>query len=103
MIVPAAPLNIGIIGAGGFANFAAKNFVTVDGIAIVAVTDTDRSAASTMAAAFGARVHLDVEELLTDKTVDLVYIATPPILHYQQSRLALLAGKHVICEKPAAL
>jgi predicted dehydrogenase len=32
-----------------------------------------------------------------------LYIATPPWLHYTQSRNALLAGKHVICEKPAAL
>ena len=39
----------------------------------------------------------------TIKKSILVYIATPPFLHYQQSKMALLAGKHVICEKPAAL
>ena len=37
------------------------------------------------------------------KKLDLIYIATPPFLHYEQSKMALLAGKHVICEKPAAL
>jgi len=33
----------------------------------------------------------------------LIYISTPPFLHYPQAKAALLAGKHVICEKPAAL
>ncbi|HEX4852468.1 MAG TPA: Gfo/Idh/MocA family oxidoreductase, partial [Puia sp.] len=38
-----------------------------------------------------------------EEDIDLVYIATPPFLHYEQSKMALLADKHVICEKPAAL
>ena len=38
-----------------------------------------------------------------DDKIALVYIATPPFLHYEISKNALLAGKHVICEKPAAL
>lgn len=32
--------------------------------------------------------------------VDIVYIATPHSHHYQNAKLALLAGKHVLCEKP---
>jgi predicted dehydrogenase len=35
--------------------------------------------------------------------VQLVYIATPPFLHYEQARDALRAGKHVIVEKPLAV
>jgi len=35
--------------------------------------------------------------------VQLVYIATPPFLHYAQARDALRAGKHVIVEKPLAV
>ncbi|MGN6531126.1 MAG: Gfo/Idh/MocA family protein, partial [Ginsengibacter sp.] len=45
----------------------------------------------------------DISSLLQNEQIDLIYIATPPFLHYQQSKMALLAGKHVICEKPAAL
>jgi predicted dehydrogenase len=35
--------------------------------------------------------------------VHLVYIATPPFLHYEQARGALREGKHVIVEKPLAV
>ena len=56
-----------------------------------------------MSDALNAKPYLDFESLLHDKNVDLVYIASPPYLHYSQSKAALLAGKHVICEKPAAL
>lgn len=96
-------LNIGIIGAGGFAAFAAQAFVKVKGIRIVAVTDIQAAAAGALAAAFQAKNYANDTQLLLDPEIDLVYIATPPYLHYQQSRQALEAGKHVICEKPAAL
>ena len=96
-------LNIGIIGAGGFAGFAAKAFLNVRGVKIVAVTDTNQQKAGLMADELGAVVHRDLRSFLLDTRIDLVYVATPPFLHYQQSKMALLAGKHVICEKPAAL
>ena len=96
-------LNIGIIGAGGFAGFAAKAFLKVPGIHVVAVTDIDQHKAAQMADELGAVMHKDLPTFLSDTRIALVYIATPPFLHYQQSKMALLAGKHVICEKPAAL
>jgi predicted dehydrogenase len=97
------PLNIGVIGAGGFADFAIKSFSKIKGVNIIAVTDVNASAAGKMANETNAIVYNDINTLLQDERINLVYIATPPFLHYQQSKLALLAGKHVICEKPAAL
>lgn len=41
------------------------------------------------------------DELL--KKVDAVYIVSPPSNHYRQIRIALLQGKHVLCESPIAL
>ncbi len=96
-------LNIGIVGAGGFAQFAATAFLKVSGIKIVAVTDINEAIARQMAAAFSTAVYVDYEMILKEKNIDLVYIATPPFLHYEQSKMALMTGKHVICEKPAAL
>ncbi len=96
-------LRIGIVGAGGFAGFAAKAFLTVPGIKIVAVADKDAAAAHRMADELSAKPYTEYESFLDDAKVSLVYIATPPFLHYSQSKAALLAGIHVLCEKPAAL
>ena len=96
-------LTIGIIGAGGFAAFAAKAFLRIDGVRIKAVTDVDSSSALRMADEVNAHVYPEYSQMLEDTAIDLIYIATPPYLHYAQSKQALLAGKHVICEKPAAL
>ncbi|HLI94255.1 MAG TPA: Gfo/Idh/MocA family oxidoreductase, partial [Puia sp.] len=96
-------LRIGILGAGGFAAFAANAFSEISGVAIHSVFDVYRPAAERLAAGLHAAVPENIDAFLADSRLDLVYIATPPFLHYEQSRLALLAGKHVICEKPAAL
>jgi scyllo-inositol 2-dehydrogenase (NADP+) len=40
------------------------------------------------------------EEILRDPSIELVIIATPDFLHFEQAKKALLAGKHVIVEKP---
>ena len=96
-------VRIGICGAGEFAKFAAKCFLKVRGITIFGVTDINETAAKTTATECNAKVFTTYEAMLNDKDIDLIYIATPPFLHYEQSKAALLAGKHVICEKPAAL
>lgn len=40
------------------------------------------------------------ESLLSRNDIDVIDIATPPNLHFEQSKAAILADKHVICEKP---
>ncbi len=96
-------LTIGIVGAGEFAAFAAHAFLKVEGICIKAVTDIDESNAHNFAHEVQAQSYPHYHQLLDDKEIDLIYIATPPYLHHTQSKQALEAGKHVICEKPAAL
>lgn len=41
--------------------------------------------------------------MLADAQVNAVYIATPNTLHFDNARASLLAGKHVLCEKPFTL
>jgi predicted dehydrogenase len=50
-----------------------------------------------------SRSYLSFDELLADPAVHVIHLATPNHLHFEQCRKALLAGKHVICEKPLAL
>ena len=96
-------LRIGAIGAGGFGLFALQQFLQVPGVRLVAMAGTLREAAVAMARRFGVEDLVETELLLADPEIDLVYIATPPFLHFPQARAALLAGKHVICEKPLAM
>src|SRR6185295_5192812 len=52
---------------------------------------------------FGVENEDDLGEFLGRADLDIVYIATPPFLHYSQAMAALEAGKHVIVEKPLAM
>jgi len=49
------------------------------------------------------RAYHSFDEVLEDPEVDVVHLAVPNVFHYEYSRRALLAGKHVLCEKPLAL
>ena len=51
----------------------------------------------------GARTSDSFEEMLADRELDAVVIATPVPTHYPLARAALLAGKHVFVEKPPAM
>ncbi len=46
------------------------------------------------------KVYTELNEMAEDKGIDAVYIASPNSFHYEQSRIFLEKGKHVICEKP---
>jgi len=51
----------------------------------------------------GARTWASMEEAVADPAVDAVYIALPVALHATAATAALLARKHVLCEKPMAM
>ena len=48
------------------------------------------------------KYYTDMEEMLNDENVDIVYVASPNSLHYSQSKMALEHKKHVINEKPVS-
>lgn len=66
-----------------------------------AVYSRDKLRGERFAAANGIEKSFsDLRALACDPETDAVYIATPNVFHYAQSRLFLEHGKHVICEKP---
>jgi predicted dehydrogenase len=99
----AREIGIGVIGCGGFGLYAIQQFAQVPGVTLSAMAGTHREASVAAARRFGIPDIEAVDKLLARNDVDLVYIATPPFLHYPQALAALEAGKHVICEKPLAM
>jgi predicted dehydrogenase len=95
--------NLGVIGTGGFSLFSVKAFLNVDGIVVTGAFDSNPEALSRFCKVFDCIAFASQDDLLNNNDIDIIYIASPPFLHYAHSRAALLAGKHVICEKPAAL
>ena len=97
------PFGLGVIGMGGFAIYAAQQFLQHPGVKLVGIAGSTRAEAVTTARRFGAEQFATIDELLASPDVDIIYIASPPFLHYPQSLMALAAGKHVVCEKPLAI
>lgn len=92
-------LHWGILGTGWIAHEMGEALQAVNG-QIYAVCDVTLAGAEKYAQEFGVtKAYGSAEEMLADDQVDIVYIATPHSLHYQLMRQALLAGKHVFCEK----
>src|SRR5580658_4715050 len=96
-------IRLAVIGCGGFGLYALQQFAQVPGVKPIGMAGTHRQAALAAARRFGIPDIEDLDKLLLRKEIDLVYIATPPFLHYPQALAALEAGKHVICEKPLAM
>jgi predicted dehydrogenase len=71
---------------------------------LIAISRARRELAEEFAGEFGVRRwYDDWRELIADKDIDAVYIATPVNLHAEQTIAAAAAGKHVLCEKPMAM
>ncbi len=95
----------GLIGCGDIARKrVAAALRDVQRSELVAVNRAQTALAEAFAKEFGAqRWYDDWEDLLTDREIDAVYVATPVHLHAAQTIKAAEAGKHVLCEKPMAM
>jgi len=105
MSASAATVRWGLIGCG---DIAAKRVAPAlrdsPGSTLAAVARSRAELAAEFAQRHGARRgYADWRELLSDRDIDAVYVATPVRLHAEQAVAAAEAGKHVLCEKPMAL
>jgi len=95
----------GLIGCGDISRKrVAPALGELDGCELIAVNRGRPELAPGFAQEFGARRwYADWRDLLTDREVEAVYLATPVDLHADQTIAAAEAGKHVLCEKPMAI
>lgn len=96
-------MKLGIAGAGMIVRDLFRFIHEVDGVELEAIASTPHSfeKVSQMASEQGIKkAYHDFDELVSDDAVEVMYIATPNHLHYEMCKKALLAHKHVICEKP---
>jgi predicted dehydrogenase len=97
------PLGIGIVGTGNIAGGYARDAVTHPEIRLVAATDLAPGRAAAFAETYGCRAHASLDDLLADDGVDIVVNLTVHQAHYEVTKRALEAGRHVYSEKPLAL
>jgi predicted dehydrogenase len=96
-------LRWGILGTGGIATDFTKDLVA-NGFTVAAVGSRTQESADRFAAAHGIlSAHGSYEALAADPGVDVIYVSTPHPFHYENARLALSGGKHVLVEKPFTL
>jgi predicted dehydrogenase len=73
----------------------------LESVEVVAFASRNLEAARRLGEGFGISAFTtDYREILGDPNIDAVHILTPNALHYSMAKDALLAGKHVACEKP---
>lgn len=95
-------LRAGVIGLG-FIGEVHVRALRAAGATLVGVADAtperSRASAERLGALWGTT---DAQALVTSPDIDVVHICTPNHLHAPLARLAIAAGKHVVCEKPLA-
>ncbi len=90
---------IGIVGSGRIAHRFIPESKVVNGAQVTAVMNPDK--ANAFAQMYGLSAFTDYDQFL--QSVDLIYVASPHLTHYDYTKRALLANKHVLCEIPFML
>lgn len=97
-------LRIGFIGVGNIARGGhLRHLSTWDDVEIVAFCDVDEGAVQRAVEDYGGRAFNNVEHMLDDSNLDVVYICLPPFAHTNQEILAAKSGLAVFVEKPLAV
>src|SRR4051812_34951341 len=96
------PLNVAVIGTGFIGRVHVRS-ARLAGANVVGVAASTAERSKQAAASLNVpKAYASGLDATRDAEVDVIHICTPNSLHVEVARAALLAGKHVICEKPLA-
>ena len=96
-------MRIAIVGCGFVADYYLKTLPNYPELEVAGVTDRVQSRTDHCSAYHKVPAYDSVQALLADPSVELVLNLTNPRSHYEVSKAALEAGKHVYSEKPLAM
>jgi predicted dehydrogenase len=97
-------VNFGFVGAGQVAHWASEQVKRHPHAKLIAVSDPHEERVKALCEKLGVpHGYTKIEDLLANKEINAVYIATPNKFHASLAIQALEAGKHVILEKPFAM
>lgn len=104
MTIRDSVVQVGVLGAGAWAQFAhLPGYVRDPRCKVVAIADPIRERAEAFAREFDIpHVYDSHDALIAHHGIDAVDVCTPSATHFDLSWRALEAGKHVLCEKPVA-
>jgi len=87
-------LNWGVIGCGGIAyrRTIPEGILRAKNARLLAVMDADKNKAKEVGEKFGVRYYSNIEDILRDGDIQVVYIATPVYLHKEQIIHSAMAG-----------
>jgi predicted dehydrogenase len=92
-----------IFGTGFMGRVHLEGVRRVESVEAAAIVGRNAEAAKKLGAGFRvATIATDYREILRDSTIDAVHVCTPNTQHFSMAKEAMLAGKHVLCEKPLA-
>lgn len=95
-------LNLGIIGTNWITHQFVEAALETKEYHLHSIYSRKAQSAQEFGKPYGQEnVYTDINAFFADQELDIVYIASPNSLHYEQAKQAILAGKHVITEKPA--
>src|SRR5690348_10852559 len=95
------PVRISVMGAGYWGKNLVRNYHALG--ALASVCDVAEETLERVRKEYNITTTKDLEAILSDPAVDGVAIAAPAVMHYELTRRALHAGKHVFVEKPLAM
>lgn len=96
-------IKVGIAGTG-FIGPAHLEALRRNNIKVIGLAEANLELARQKASELGIeKAYEDYNAMISDPEITAVHLATPNLLHFPQAKAALLAGKHVICEKPLAM
>jgi len=96
-------LRVAQIGAGQWGQNLLRNLASCPTVELAAICDSSKKGLKDAAKRYPeARQYSDIADVLSDKTIDAVVIATPSGMHFEHTHGALAAGKHAFVEKPLA-